>query len=52
MAIVMQATDDPGASPANTIAFGSFAAVAILVAWMVYRPLVHIHSVRAVRRHR
>jgi len=39
MAIVMQAAGDPGATIANTIAFSSFAAIAIAMALIVYRPL-------------
>lgn len=39
MAIVMQAAGDPGASTANTVAFGVFAALGLVVATVVYRPL-------------
>jgi hypothetical protein len=39
MAIVMQAAGDPAASTPNTIAFGSFAAIAIALAWALCRPL-------------
>lgn len=39
MAIVMQATGDPAASAANTVAFGLFAIVGVTVAVIVYRPL-------------
>lgn len=39
MAIAMQATGDPAASAANTLAFGVFAAVGLAVAVIVYRPL-------------
>lgn len=39
MAIVMQATGDPAGSPANTIAFSSFAVIALWMALMFYRPL-------------
>lgn len=39
MAIVMQATSDPAATTANTIAFSTFAAIAIGIGWIVYRPL-------------
>jgi hypothetical protein len=40
MAIVMQATGDPAASTANTIAFGSFAIIALGVAVAVFRPVL------------
>lgn len=39
MAIVMQATGDPAATTANTVAFSGFAVVAIGMASIVYRPL-------------
>lgn len=39
MAIVMQATGDPAGSTANTIAFSSFAAIALWMASTLYRPL-------------
>ncbi|MDX1450244.1 MAG: hypothetical protein R3246_14420, partial [Acidimicrobiia bacterium] len=39
MAIVMQVTDDPAATLGNTVAFSLFAAVALVVAALVYRPL-------------
>jgi len=39
MAIVMQITGDPAASVANTVAFGSFAAIALVVAALLYYPL-------------
>jgi succinate dehydrogenase/fumarate reductase cytochrome b subunit len=39
MAIVMQATGDPAATMANTVAFSLFAAVGLAVAVLVYRPL-------------
>lgn len=39
MAIVMQATGDPAASVANTVAMSGFAVVAIGLAALVYRPL-------------
>jgi hypothetical protein len=40
MAIVMQATGDPAATIANTVAFSSFAAIAIGMASVVYSPLM------------
>jgi len=40
MGIVMQATEDPAAAVANTIAFSSFAAVAVVMAVVVYLPLM------------
>lgn len=40
MAIVMQATNDPAATIANTIAFTGFAAIAIAMALVVYLPLL------------
>jgi hypothetical protein len=40
MAIVMQATGDPGATLANAVAFGGFAAVAVVMAVVVYLPLM------------
>jgi hypothetical protein len=40
MAIVMQATGDPAATLANTVAFSVFAALALAMAWIVYRPLM------------
>jgi hypothetical protein len=40
MAIVMQATGDPAATLANTVAFSAFAAIAIAMAWIVYLPLM------------
>lgn len=39
MAVVMQATQDPAASTANTIVFTTFATVAIGMALVVYRPM-------------
>lgn len=39
MAVVMQLTDDPAGSTANTLAFGAFAAFGLAVAVVVYRPL-------------
>ncbi len=39
MAVVMQATGDPAAALGNTIAFGTFAVVAIGIAIAVYGPL-------------
>jgi len=42
MAIVMQATGDPAATTANTIAFTVFAAIAIGMAVIVYRPLFRL----------
>lgn len=40
MAIVMQMRGDPAASPANTVAFGVFAVVALGLAWTLHRPLL------------
>lgn len=40
MAIVMQATGDPAAGMANTIAFAGLAALALALAWLFHRPLV------------
>ncbi len=40
MAIVMQATGDPAASTANTIAFVTFAAIGLGMAWIVCRPMI------------
>ncbi len=40
MAIVMQATDDPAASVANTIVFGSFAVIAITIAVALLVPVL------------
>jgi hypothetical protein len=40
MAVVMQATDAPGSSPALTVAFCTFAVVALVVAALQLRPLV------------
>lgn len=39
MAVVMLIGDDPGGTVVNAIAFGSFAAIAIVIALLVYRPL-------------
>jgi hypothetical protein len=39
MAVVMQATDDPAGSWANTIAFSAFAAIGLVVAVVLYLPL-------------
>lgn len=39
MAIVMQASSDPAASVANSVAFGLFAVIGLAVAVLVYRPL-------------
>lgn len=39
MAVVMQATGDPAGSWANTIAFSAFAAIGLVVAVILYRPL-------------
>ena len=39
MAIVMQATADPAATTANTIAFSTFAAIGLALAGVVYQPL-------------
>lgn len=43
MAIVMQASADPAGTTVNTVAFGLFAAVGLVVAFMVYRPLFLVH---------
>lgn len=40
MAVVMQATDAPGASPVLTVAFTAFAVIAVVVAVLVHRPLI------------
>jgi len=40
MAIVMQATGDPAATLANTVAFSGFAAVAVVMAVIVYLPVM------------
>ena len=40
MAIVMQATGDPAATLANTVAFSGFASVAVVMAVVVYLPLM------------
>jgi hypothetical protein len=40
MAIVMQATNDPAGTLANTIAFTVFAAIGLGMAWVVYRPVL------------
>ncbi len=40
MAIVMQASGDPAPTTANTVAFASFAAIALAIAVLVYRPLL------------
>lgn len=39
MAIVMQVTGDPAATTVNTVAFIGFAAIALGMAWIVFRPL-------------
>lgn len=39
MAIVMQVEADPAASTANTVAFTSFALIALGIAWQIYRGL-------------
>lgn len=39
MAIVLQATSDPAATTANTVAFSVFAAIGLALATVVYRPL-------------
>ena len=39
MAIVMQATGDPAATTANTVAFSLFALIGLLIAVITYRPL-------------
>ncbi|HSJ28016.1 MAG TPA: hypothetical protein VLB67_07370, partial [Acidimicrobiia bacterium] len=44
MAIVMQVTGDPGATTANTVAFGAFALIALVMAWLVYRPMLRAPS--------
>jgi hypothetical protein len=43
MAIVMQATGDPAGSTANTIAFGSFAAIALWMTSRFYRLLFSVN---------
>jgi hypothetical protein len=40
MAFVMQATGEPAANLANSVAFGAFAAVAVVMAVVVYLPLM------------
>ena len=40
MAIVMQATNDPAGTLANSIAFTVFAAIALGMAWVVYQPVL------------
>ncbi|MGA9596776.1 MAG: hypothetical protein WBV06_11500 [Acidimicrobiia bacterium] len=40
MAVVMQATDDPAATTANTVAFTLFALIGLAIAAVVYRPLL------------
>ena len=44
MAIVMQATADPAATTANTLAFGTFAVVGLALAVVVYRPMFAVAS--------
>lgn len=39
MAVMMQVKGDPGASAANTTAFGAFALIALIMAWLIHRPL-------------
>ena len=39
MAIVMQATGDPAATFGNTVAFSVFAGIAVVLAFLTYRPL-------------
>jgi len=50
MAIVMQATGDPAATTANTVAFSLFALVGLVIAVITYRPLftsdTHVASAR------
>jgi hypothetical protein len=50
MAIVMQATGEPAAAFPNTIAFIVFAGIALVLAFLVYRPLFagHNHQGREV----
>jgi hypothetical protein len=48
MALVMQAKDDPSASMANTIVFGSFAAFALAMAVHAYWPLFRSDQAVAV----
>lgn len=44
MAIVMQATDDPEATVANTVVFSVFAAIALWLAVAYYHPLFRIRT--------
>lgn len=44
MAIVMHATGDPAGSAVNTIAFSLFAVIGLVMAFLVYRPLLLSHS--------
>jgi hypothetical protein len=49
MAIVMQATGDPAAGTANTLAFTSFALIALGIAWRIYLPLFRMPKGDVVR---
>lgn len=40
MAVLMQLSDDPAASVVNTITFGGFAVLALVLAFVLYRPLL------------
>lgn len=51
MSVVMQATGDPAASVANTLAFGVFAAVGMTVAFRLYRRLF-ARPVRGIESYR
>jgi hypothetical protein len=42
MGVVMQVTDDPAATVANTVAFGSFAVVAIAIAVALLAPVLAV----------
>lgn len=50
MAIVMQVSDDPAATIANTVAFSLFAAIALAIAIIAYRPLFSHDTVDAATR--
>ncbi|WP_291379390.1 hypothetical protein [Demequina sp.] len=47
MAITMQATGDPAATTANTVAFTTFAVIALAIAVAAYRPLFQARRVGA-----
>lgn len=44
MALLMQLSGDPAASLVNTITFGGFAVLALVLAFVLYRPLLTRHS--------